>query len=284
MARQGVGKPLANLGRLVGVVDLVPADAAADPGLGHALGVAHGDAFGLEGEVARRGRAGVEVLVEPHVGRDDQRALAPVVALRLLAFGPHEAESLAAHHDHERPRPMRVRLLVGADGKLRDVAVHRAAGHGEANMAPSRAALLRGDERQVHGVGDEIGVEEQSLLLALAGEVVGLAVEAILEVIPGVEDEVDVAESVDDRWRVGHRHEARGLLARGIEVLVAGVERNGEDRPGAPFERDLHAGVVPHRGRAAAVEDVDHLLEELALRRELATGRDLAHVGVVGRP
>ena len=40
-----VGKPLADLGPLVGVVDLVAAQAAADPGLRHALRVADGDAL-----------------------------------------------------------------------------------------------------------------------------------------------------------------------------------------------------------------------------------------------
>ena len=51
-----------------------------------------------------------------------------------------------------------------------------------------------------------------------------------------------------------------------------------------PLERDAPAGVVPHRGRPAAVEDVDHLLVQLALRRQLLARRDLAHVAVVRRP
>ena len=42
------------------------------------------------------------------------------------------------------------------------------------------------------------------------------------------------------------------------------------------------AGVVPDRGRTAAVEHVDHFLEQLALRRELSRRRDFAHVAVVG--
>src|SRR5207253_10140107 len=35
-------------------------------------------------------------------------------------------------------------------------------------------------------------------------------------------------------------------------------------------------------GRAAAVEHVDHLLVQLALRREALAGRDLAHVAIIG--
>src|SRR5262249_55548044 len=79
------------------------------------------------------------------------------------------------------------------------------------------------------------------------------------------------------------RDEAGGLGAGGVEVLVRGVERDREDRALLPLEGDLRALVVPHAGRAAAVEDVDHLLEELALRRELLAGRDLADVRVVRR-
>ncbi len=223
------------------------------------------------------------MLVEPHVGRRDERAFAPLVALRLLALGPHEAEPLAAHHDHVRAGTVGMGFLVGAHRKLRDVAGHRAPRHVEADVAAPRAALLRRDERKVHRVGDEVGVEEEPFLLALVGEVVGLAAEAVAEVVLRVEHEVEVAEGVDDRRRVGDRDEARRFLARGVEVLVHGVERNREDRARLPLEGDLRARAVPYRGRAAAVEDIHHLLEQLALRSELAAGRDLAHVCVVRR-
>ena len=55
--------------------------------------------------------------------------------------------------------------------------------HAEADVPAARAALLRGDQRQVDRVGDEVGVEQQAALLALVGEVVRLAVEALLEVV-----------------------------------------------------------------------------------------------------
>ena len=109
----------------------------------------------------------------------------------------------------------------------------------------------------------------------------GLAGEALLEVVIAVEDEVEVAERVDDHRRIGHRDVARRLRARAVEVLVPAVERDGEDRARLPLEAHAVAGVVPDRGRAAPVEHVDHLLEELALRREALAGRDLADVAVV---
>ena len=96
-------------------------------------------------------------------------------------------------------------------------------------------------ERQVDRVGHEVGVEQQAALLARVGEVVRLAVEAILEVVARVEDEVEVAERVDDHRRVGHGDVARGLAAGAVEVLVPGVQRDREDRARLPLERDPRA-------------------------------------------
>src|SRR5262249_4883518 len=48
-----------------------------------------------------------------------------------------------------------------------------------------------------------------------------------------------------------------------------------------PFEGHARAGVVPHRGRAAPIEHEHHLLEQLALRIELAGRRNLADVAVI---
>src|ERR1700722_13856235 len=56
----------ANFRLLVDIVDLIAAGALRDPGFRHALRVADGDPLVLEGEIARRRRAGIEVLVKPH--------------------------------------------------------------------------------------------------------------------------------------------------------------------------------------------------------------------------
>src|SRR5580700_12208097 len=57
------GKQLAHFRVLVGVIDLGAAETAADPRDRHALGVARRPV--LEGEVARRCRTGIEMLVGP---------------------------------------------------------------------------------------------------------------------------------------------------------------------------------------------------------------------------
>ncbi len=178
-------------------------------------------------------------------------------------------------------RPVGVRLLVGADRELRDVTVQRRLGEVEADVAAARAALLRGDERQVDRVRHEVGGEQEALGLVLGREVVRLAVEAALEVVLGAEDEIQVLVEIDDDRRVGHRDEPRRIAARAVEVLMHAVQRNGEQRAGLPLEGDALAGVVPHRGRAAARQDHDGLFEQLPLRRQGLARRDLADVAVV---
>ena len=281
MLGERLREPCPDFRPLVRIVDLVAAQAPADPRLGHALRIADRHALGLERQVARRRRPGIEVLVEPEVWRHDHRALAPVVALRLLALGPHQAEALAAQDDDMRPGAMGMGLLVGADRELRNVAVHRAFRHAEARMPAAGAALLRREQGQVDRIGDEVRVQQQPLLLALVGEIFRLAVEALFEVVVGVEDKIEIAEGVDDDRRVGHGDVARGVPARAVEMLVPGIERNSEDRPRLPLEADALSGLVPDRGRAAAVEHVDHLLVQLPLRREALPGRDLADIAVV---
>ena len=185
----------------------------ADPGLRHALRVSDRDALVLEGEIARRRRAGVEVLVQPHVRRHDHGADLPLVVARLVALRPHQRIALAGEDDDVGARPVRVRLLVGADRELGDMAVERGLGEVEADVAAAGAALLGGDQRQVDRVRHEVGGEQEALGLVLGGEIVRLAVEAALEVVAGAEDEIQILVEVDHDRRVGHRHEARA--ARG---------------------------------------------------------------------
>ena len=228
----------------------------------------------LEGKIATRRGAGVEMLMEPAVGWDDHGALLPVIAARLFALRPHQRVALAAHDDHVRPGTVAMRFLIGGDRELRDMAVHRALGHVEADVAAAGAALLGLDQRQVDGVGDEVGLQQQTLLLALVGEIVRLAGEAVLEVVARVEYELDIVIEVDDRGPVGDGHVACRPRALAVEMLVPAVDRNGEQRALVPLEGDLLTRIVPNAGRAAPVQYVDHFLEQLALRLELAAARE----------
>ena len=159
--------------------------------------------------------------------------------------------------------------------------VHRALGHVEADMAAAGAALGRGDQRDVDRVRHEIRRQQKALLLALGAEIIRLAGEAVLEVVFGVEDEIDVLVEIDHRRRVGDGDVARRLLAGAVEMLVVAIERNREQRAVLPLEGDAGAGVVPHRGRAAAAQHQDHLLVELAVRDQALARRNFHHVAVV---
>ena len=79
----------------------------------------------------------------------------------------------------------------------------------------------------------------------LAGEVIVLAGVALGEDGVVVEDEVVVADEVQHDRRGGHREVAGRLGARAVEVLVAGVQGNGEQAAGLPLEAVLALAVVP---------------------------------------
>ncbi len=221
------------------------------------------------------------MLVEPGVGRNDERSDLPVVAARRLALRPHQGIALAREHDDVGAGPVRMRLLVGADRELGDVARDRAARHVEADMAAAGAALLGGDQRQVDRIRHEIGLQQEARLFALGAVIVGLAGEAVLEVAGVTEHEIEIVVQVDDGGRVGDRDVARRRLTRAVEMLIPAIERNGEDRARLPLEGDARAGIVPHRGRAAAGEHQDHFLEQMVLRRECLARGDLADIAVV---
>src|SRR5260221_6865384 len=86
------------------VVVLVTADTFADPGLGNTLRIAYRHYLMFEGEIPRRCGAGVEMLMEPHIRRDDHRPQFPVVSLRLAALPAHQAVNLNPQDDELRNR------------------------------------------------------------------------------------------------------------------------------------------------------------------------------------
>jgi hypothetical protein len=86
---------------------------------------------------------------------------------------------------------------------------------------PPAPRSLRADQRQIDRVGHEVGDEQKTLLLALGAEVVGLAVEAVLEVVLSIEHELDVPVEIDHQRRIGDGDVARRHLAGAVEVLVS---------------------------------------------------------------
>src|SRR6187431_3406070 len=93
-------------------------------------------------QIARRRRACIEVLVEPHVGWHDDAAVLPGKYLDRRAFRPHQRIAFAADNHHMRARAMAVRLLVGADRHLGDMRGHLVLGHFEAEKTAAGAAVV----------------------------------------------------------------------------------------------------------------------------------------------
>ena len=96
----------------------------------------------LEGEITRRRRPAIEMLVIGRVRWHDQGARLPVVALGLFTFLPHQRIALAGQDDHMRTGAVGMAFLVGADRELRDMARHGTLRHIEADVAAAGAALL----------------------------------------------------------------------------------------------------------------------------------------------
>jgi hypothetical protein len=92
------------------------------------------------------------------------------------------------------------------------------------------------------------------------------------------DDEIQIAESIDHLGRVGQRHVPRALVSLNIEMLMPRVERRREKAAFLPLEDLLFAAFVPDGGRSSAFENVNQLLEQIALRLALAPRRDRADI------
>src|SRR4051794_17807742 len=121
-----------------------------------------------------------------------------------------------------------MRLLVGPNRELRNVAGNVSLRQVEAHHAAPGAALRRIRHRYADTVRNEVGFKPQPALRHFRAEIIRLAVEPALEVKLRVENEVEVLIEVDDRRRVGNGDEARRRLARSIEMLVPAIHRNAE--------------------------------------------------------
>src|SRR5262249_28067042 len=97
------------------------------------------------------------------------------------------------------------------------------------------------------------------------------------ELIGVLEDEALVVEQVEYHAEVIGGGEARPLAATRVEMLVAGIERQREQALRSPFEAVLAAVAGLDRGAAVAGQNVDDLLEQVALRLALGTRREVEH-------
>ena len=95
-----------------------------------------------------------------------------------------------------------------------------------------------------------------------------------------VENKIQITKAVDHHRRVRQRDEPGRLIPLNVEMLAPGIERRREHAAFLPFECLLAAAFGPNAGRAAPLDHVDQLFEEVALRQGLALRRDFTRVTV----
>src|SRR5258706_5476836 len=141
-------------------------------------------------------------------------------------------------------------------------------------------------QTEAGNIGDEIGVPSSmgGDFSAFAAEVAVFTAKAIGEGKFIIQDEVEITKAVDRYRRVGERDEARGLIALGVKMLPPSIERRRKHAALVPFKALLAPAILPDGGCAPAFNDVNQLFKQIALRRCLALGRDLAYVSVTAAP
>src|SRR5687768_792203 len=130
-----------------------------------------------------------------------------------------------------------MRLLVGADGEFRDMALGIVISHLEHRVDTAGAALLPAIEQHVGGIGDKIGFPHApSEKFALAAEIILLAGVARRKHVGIVKNKIAVAIQAHHRRRIGDRDITRRLLAAAVKVLVPTIEWNGKKAAGLPLK------------------------------------------------
>ena len=124
---------------LVGVIDLSAA-AGFDFQCLYQVFDLIGEAPGLEGEIARRMFAGIEMLMEPLGRWREQAAGLPVNALALFAGLPEQRIAYARENQNMRAGTMPMGARIGADGIFFDMGGHRVSGKMQQDAARSLAA------------------------------------------------------------------------------------------------------------------------------------------------
>ncbi len=119
---------------------------------------------------------------------------------------------------------------------------------------------------------------------AFAAEISFFAAEAIGKAEGIVENKIQIAKPVDHHRCICKRDESRRLISLNVEVLAPGVERRREHAALLPFEGLLSAAFRPNAGRAAPLDHIDQLFEEIALRQRLPLRRDFTYVTVAATP
>ena len=107
-------------------------------------------------QVARRRRAGIEMLMEPLIRRHDHAARPPIDALRRFTRGPENRIALTGKNDDMRAGAVLVPFLVRAHGELGDMRAHGVFGQVEFHVRAALAALAVIGELERVRVGHKV--------------------------------------------------------------------------------------------------------------------------------
>ena len=141
------------------------------------------------------------------------------------------------------------------------------------------AAFLPLLEFEIASVGYEVGVPNSTgIRFPLAAEIFGVAVEPVSKVARRVKDKIGIMEEIENDRHAIHGEKPRRLVARAIEMLIPGIERQGEKTPLLPIKGLLRAPIIPNGCCAPAFEDINHVFIEMPLGIEGLPRRNLAHV------
>src|SRR5919108_6517791 len=98
------------------------------------------------------------------------------------------------------------------------------------------------------------------------------------------ENKIQITKTVNHHRSVCKRDESRRPISLNVKMLAPSVERWREHTALLPFEGLLTAAFAPNGGRAAPLDDVDQLFEQIALRQSLPLRRNFTDVTVATTP
>src|SRR5262245_56115933 len=125
------------------------------------------------------------------------------------------------------------------------------------HVACSFTALFPRHEVNFSNVRYEVRMQNPAVIFRkifpLFGEKLRIAgIESVLEDIICVVDKFRVAVELECNRLTGKGKIATGLGAGCIEMLMPGVERDGEGRSAFPFKGPLRRAIIPYGGGAAS--------------------------------
>src|SRR5499433_719889 len=153
------------------------------------------------------------------------------------------------------------------------------------HVAGAPAAFFSRDQIYFSDVRNEVGMENATVVLGKVFSFFGkkfrvAGIEAVFEYIIRIIDKVWVAVELKGNRLAREREIAAGLRATGIEVLVPGVQWNGEGAAAFPLEGAFGRTLIPDGSGATTGSDGDDLFIELALGFCLLAGIDFTDIGI----